>query len=174
MVPINLSYHQWPALVSPVSSDCSSSSFTFPTQLSPAQLTLSCLFVFPAPGSGSWLRVDCVQVYVVCVPLYWQSDNQSPVEFLNFLNSCPQIQLQTTNVDNAMHCGPRGFSRRSELYEHLFCMFWASNYRPTTGHNLVRSDLDFWLDSTPFWCKNHFCSLKTGGVIKYFLTKKYF
>ena len=50
----------------------------------------------------------------------------------------------------ALHCGPRGCSSRYQLYEHLFCMFWASNYRPTTGHNLVRSDLDFWLDSTPF------------------------
>ena len=28
--------------------------------------------------------------------------------------------------------------------------------------------------STPFWCKNHFCSLKTEGVIKYFLTKNIF
>ena len=46
-----------------------------------------------------------------------------------------------------MHCGPRGCSRRYQLYEHLFCMFWASNYRPTTGHNLVRSDLDFWLST---------------------------
>ena len=31
----------------------------------------------------------------------------------------------------ALHCGPRGCSRRSQLYEHLFCMlfcmFWASN-----------------------------------------------
>ena len=26
-----------------------------------------------------------------------------------------------------MHYGPRGFSRRCQLYEHLFCMFWASN-----------------------------------------------
>ena len=27
----------------------------------------------------------------------------------------------------ALHCGPRGCSRRYQLYEHLFCMFWASN-----------------------------------------------
>ena len=26
-----------------------------------------------------------------------------------------------------MHYGPRGFSRQCQLYEHLFCMFWASN-----------------------------------------------
>ena len=26
-----------------------------------------------------------------------------------------------------LHCGPRGCSRQSQLYEHLFCMFWASN-----------------------------------------------
>ena len=67
-----------------------------------------------------------------------------------------------------IHCGPRGCGRRSQLYEHLFYMFWASNYRPTSGHNLVRSDLDSLLNSTPFWCKNHFCSLKTKEVIKYF------
>ena len=28
---------------------------------------------------------------------------------------------------NVMHCGPRGFSRGYQLYEHLFCMYWASN-----------------------------------------------
>ena len=33
---------------------------------------------------------------------------------------------------------------------------------------LVRSDLDF------FWCKNHFCSLKTKEVIKYYLKKNIF
>ena len=49
-----------------------------------------------------------------------------------------------------VHCGPRGSNSRYYLYEHLFCVFWASNYRPTTGHNLVGSDLDFWLNSTPF------------------------
>ena len=36
---------------------------------------------------------------------------------------------------------------------------------PTLGHNLNSSDLDFWLNSTPFWCRNHFCSLQTVGVI---------
>ena len=28
---------------------------------------------------------------------------------------------------DTLHCGPGGFSRRYQLYEHLFCMFWASN-----------------------------------------------
>ena len=73
-----------------------------------------------------------------------------------------------------VHCGPRGCNRHSQLYEHLSCMFWASNYRPTTGHKMVSSDLDSLLNSTPFWCKNHFCSLKTKEVIKYFLTKNIF
>ena len=77
-------------------------------------------------------------------------------------------------ANQPIHCGPRGCSRWSELYEHLFCMFWASNYRPTTGHNLYMSDLDFLLNSTPFWCKNHFCSLKTERVTKYFLATNIF
>ena len=38
----------------------------------------------------------------------------------------------------AMHCGRGGSSSRYQLYEHLFCMFLASNYRPTTDHTLVR------------------------------------
>ena len=27
----------------------------------------------------------------------------------------------------SIHCGPRGSDRKSQLYEHLFFMFWASN-----------------------------------------------
>ena len=34
---------------------------------------------------------------------------------------------RTHPVGGAVHCGPRGCSRRYQLYEHLFCMFWASN-----------------------------------------------
>ena len=30
------------------------------------------------------------------------------------------------------------------------------------------------LNSTPFWCKNHFCSLKTEGVTKYFWQQIFF
>ena len=30
-------------------------------------------------------------------------------------------------VRGGMHCGPRECSSRYQLYEHLFCMFWASN-----------------------------------------------
>ena len=37
----------------------------------------------------------------------------------------PQLGDQVGH--GAVHCGPRGFSRGSQLYEHLFCMFWASN-----------------------------------------------
>ena len=44
----------------------------------------------------------------------------------------------------------------------------------TSGHNLHMSDLDFLLNSIPFRCKNHFSSLKTKEVIKYFLTKNIF
>ena len=35
--------------------------------------------------------------------------------------SCPVLYC------TVLHCGPRGCSRRSQLYEHFFCMFWASN-----------------------------------------------
>ena len=38
----------------------------------------------------------------------------------------------------------------------------------------VRSDLDLWLNSTPFWCKNNFCSLKTEGVTNIFLHTEIF
>ena len=60
------------------------------------------------------------------------------------------IKSRNHLLSPTFHCGPRGCSSLYKLYEHLFCMFWASNYRPTTGHNLVRSDLDFLLNSTPF------------------------
>ena len=53
------------------------------------------------------------------------------------------------------------------LFHDLCSLPGASKSRPTSGHNLISSDLDFWLDSTPFSCKNHFCSLKTEGDIKY-------
>ena len=64
--------------------------------------------------------------------------------------------------------------RVSQLWEHLCSLPGASNSHPTPGHKLIRSYLDFWLNSSTFWCKNHFCSLKTEGVIKYFLTKNIF
>ena len=38
----------------------------------------------------------------------------------------------------------------------------------------VTSDLSFLLNTTPFWCKNHFCGLKTEGVTNIFLTKNIF
>ena len=59
-------------------------------------------------------------------------------------------QVSRVQYCTAVHCGPRGCHSLSQLYEHLFCMFWASNSRPTHGHNLVMSDLDFLLNSTPF------------------------
>ena len=118
-----------------------------------------------------WMTtLPCMSVQSICWTqrsgLY--SDSVVPTISFHFLS------LQTWADAWTFHCGPRGCNRRSQLYEHLFCMFWASNYRPTTGHNLVRSDLDFLLNSTPFWCKNQFCSLKTKEVIKYFLTKNIF
>ena len=73
------------------------------------------------------------------------ADTQSRARPLSFVAG-----IEAEYLIHTMHCGPRGSSRQSQLYEHLFCMFWASNYRPTTGHNLVRSDLDFLLNSTPF------------------------
>ena len=48
-------------------------------------------------------------------------------------------------ADALMHCGSR-----YQLYEHLFSLPGASNYRPTTGHKMSSSDLDFLLNSTPF------------------------
>ena len=33
---------------------------------------------------------------------------------------------------------------------------------------MISWDLDFWLNSTRFWWKNHFCSLKTKGVTNIF------
>ena len=57
---------------------------------------------------------------------------------------------------------------------HLEHIFWYLTHRHAPPSNLYMSDLDSWLDSTPFWCKNHFCSFKTEGDIKYFLTKIFF
>ena len=52
--------------------------------------------------------------------------------------------------------------------EHLFSSFWPSFSRLA----LHTSDLDLWFNSTPFWCKNHFCSLKTELLsYKYFFVK---
>ena len=52
--------------------------------------------------------------------------------------------------------------------EHLFSSFWPSFSRLA----LHTSDLDLWLNSTPYWCKNHFCSLKTELLsYKYFFVK---
>ena len=49
-----------------------------------------------------------------------------------------------------IHCGRRGSGSQYQLYEHLFSLPGASNYRPTIGHKMVSSDLDFLLNSTPF------------------------
>ena len=52
-----------------------------------------------------------------------------------------------------MHCG--------QLFFH-FCFLTPVLLQ--SNHQLHTSDLDFWLNSTPFWCKFHYCSLKTLGV----------
>ena len=71
------------------------------------------------------------------------------------------------------HCSDEGVI--GDLCSESICSHpGASNSHPTPGHNLISSVLDFWLNFTPFWCKNHFYSLKTEGVIKYFLTKNMF
>ena len=77
-------------------------------------------------------------------------------------------------IEATMHCGRRGGHSWSQLGEHLCSRPGPPCSRPATGHNLVRSDLDSLLNSTPFWCKNHFCSLKTEGVTKYFLATNIF
>ena len=74
----------------------------------------------------------------------------------------------------AVHCARRGGNSWSHLYEHLFSSFWPFCSRPATGHTMHTSDLDLWLNSTPFWCKNHFCSLKTEGFTKIFLATNIF
>ena len=52
--------------------------------------------------------------------------------------------------------------------EHLFSSCWPS----FSCLALHTSDLDLWFNSTPFWCKNHFCSLKTELLCyKYFFVK---
>ena len=81
---------------------------------------------------------------------------------------CGQCSVDTgvmppCNQSAALHCGQRGGHSWSQLYKHLF-----SCSRPATGHTLHTSDLDLWLNSSPFWLKNHFCSLKTEGVTNIF------
>ena len=58
-----------------------------------------------------------------------------------------------------------------------------SGQKPSFAHLLVAhaplsnfhmSDLDFWLDSTPFWCRNHFCTFKTEEVTNIFRQKIFF
>ena len=73
------------------------------------------------------------------------------------------------------HCtvGNLGHSR-SQLYEHLFSSFWSSCSHPATVHTLHISDLDLWFNFTPFWCKNHFCSIKIEGVTSIFLVTNIF
>ena len=53
-------------------------------------------------------------------------------------------------------------------------IFWANSPISANfcaGVNAFRTsqDLDFRLNSIPFWCKNHFCSFKTEGVINIFV-----
>ena len=43
--------------------------------------------------------------------------------------SCAPLRRSLVR-NGRMHCGPQGCHSRSQLYEHLFCMFWASNSRP--------------------------------------------
>ena len=68
----------------------------------------------------------------------------------NLSGQCGYVCQVSVGTNRTLHCGRRGSDSRYQLYEHLYCMFWASNQRPNSGHNLVRSDLDFLLNSTPF------------------------
>ena len=73
------------------------------------------------------------------------------------------VQLQNRalvgilKLPQPLHCGQLGGHRWSQLWEHLCFCPQASCSRPATGHNLVRSDLDFCLNSTPFWKLKEFC-----------------
>ena len=93
---------------------------------------------------------------------------------LSCQHGCHNIISHYNIINHIAHCGPRGCLRCSQFWEHLYSHPGASNSRPTPGHKLIRSYLDFWLNSSTFWCKNHICILKTEGVIKYFLTTNIF
>ena len=49
------------------------------------------------------------------------------IKMVIFFEGFPKLSVRCQDTI-ALHCGPRGSDRRSQLYEHLFCMFWASYY----------------------------------------------
>ena len=60
------------------------------------------------------------------------------------------IKSRNHLLSPTFHYGRRGSGSRYQQYEHLFSLPGASKYRPTTGHKMVSSDLDFLSNSTPF------------------------
>ena len=70
---------------------------------------------------------------------------------------------------------PEGDIRPEAILSRTFGSSGTALHRSVTLYKGPESwDLDFWLNSTPFWCKNHFCSLKIEGVTKYFLATNIF
>ena len=79
---------------------------------------------------------------------------------------------------NYIHCNtlhnwprcPEGDFRPEAILSTSFGTSRTASHRSVTLYKASESsDLDFWLDSTPFWCKNRFCSFKTEGVTNIFV-----
>ena len=68
----------------------------------------------------------CETVYNTVCETKWKVH-----EVVDDVTNCETVietgDCKTVYLGRTMHCGPRGCSRRYQLYEHLFCMFWASN-----------------------------------------------
>ena len=81
--------------------------------------------------------------------------------------------IWTQNLFIGLHNWPRcpeGDFRPEAILSTSFGTSRTASHRSVTLYKASESsDLDFWLDSTPFWCKNRFCSFKTEGVTNIFV-----
>ena len=100
--------------------------------------------------------------------------NHIKIVFLKYFFSVLKVtQRYQKNWHGTMHCGRRG-GHSQEYWFQLFpflVFLLFSCYCPHIAHIIY---LELWLNSTSFWCKNHFCSLKIEGVAKYFLATNIF
>ena len=79
-----------------------------------------------------------------------------------------RIIVDLPDCDVSLHSWPQcpeGDFRPEAILSRSFGSSGTATHRQVTLYKGPESsDLDFWFHSTPFWCKNHFCSFKTEGV----------
>ena len=132
---------------------------------------------------------------VAHVTLIWQSDLDnyvtSSLPSIPILSSKPgwtcysnqtkwswwwcDLSLSINTMHSWQRC-PEGDIRPEAILNRTFGSSGTASHRSVTLYKWPESsDLDFWFNSTPFWCKNHFSFLASNWkCCKYFFCNSYF